>query len=96
MSIITKENIEFMEKKIKLENEDQKQDSQLRMVWFSLISSILYPILVIISDYLHLDNASKNLSEMSDIYFISVMGVVSVYFGSNAYKHRKSNKEKGE
>lgn len=85
---ITSENIDFQERKVKLINEDQKQDSQLRMVWFALLSSLLYPVLVIICFPLGYPDCAKLLTDMSDIYFISVMGLVGVYFGADAYIRR--------
>lgn len=88
MNKITEENIEFEERKLRLINEDQKQDSQLRMVWFALLSSLLYPVLVIVCFVLRFPDCAKLLTDMSDIYFISVMGLVGVYFGSDAYIRR--------
>lgn len=85
---ITPENIDFEERKLKLINEDQKQDSQLRMVWFALLSSLLYPVLVISCFSLGYPDCAKCLTDMSDIYFISVMGLVGVYFGADAYIRR--------
>lgn len=86
--LITPENIDFQERKVKLINEDQKQDSQLKMVWFALLSSLLYPVLVIICFSLDYPDCAKLLTDMSDIYFISVMGLVGVYFGADAYIRR--------
>ena len=85
MDEITEENIDFQERKIRIVNEDQKQDSQLRMVWFALLSSLLYPVLVMICFALGFPECARLLTDMSDIYFISVMGLVGVYFGADAY-----------
>lgn len=85
MDKITEENIDFQERKIRIVNEDQKQDSQLRMVWFALLSSLLYPVLVMICFSLGFPDCARLLTDMSDIYFISVMGLVGVYFGADAY-----------
>jgi hypothetical protein len=32
-----------------------------------------------------LENAAKLLEDMSNIYFMSISGLISVYFGANAY-----------
>lgn len=85
MDKITEENIDFQERKIRIVNEDQKQDSQLRMVWFALLSSLLYPVLVMICFSLGFPECARLLTDMSDIYFVSVMGLVGVYFGADAY-----------
>lgn len=85
MDKITEENIDFQERKIRIVNEDQKQDSQLRMVWFALLSSLLYPVLVMICFSLGFPECARLLTDMSDIYFVSVMGLVGAYFGADAY-----------
>lgn len=81
----TAENVDLKERLIKLENEDQKTDSQLLMCWFCLFSAELYPILIIICDFLCFEKALEKLADISDVFFLSVMGIVSVYFGSSAY-----------
>lgn len=85
---ITPENVDFEERKLRIINEDQKQDSQLRMVWFALLSSLLYPVLVMACFALGYPDCARLLTDMSDIYFISVMGLVGVYFGADAYIRR--------
>lgn len=87
-TIITPENIDFEERKLKLINDDQKKDSQLRMVWFALLSSLLYPVLVMVCFGVGYPECARCLTDMSDIYFISVMGLVGVYFGADAYIRR--------
>tara|TARA_R100000808_G_C2009143_1_gene62519 strand:- start:117 stop:452 length:336 start_codon:yes stop_codon:yes gene_type:complete len=77
------------ERMIKLEllkNEDQKQDAQLRMIWFALLSLLLFPALLMLSSIFGLDDAGKNLTEMSSIFFLTIGGLVSVYFGSQAIR----------
>ena len=77
------------ERMIKLEllkNEDQKQDAQLRMIWFSLLSLLLFPALLMLSSIFNLDDAGKNLTEMSSIFFLTIGGLVSVFFGSQAIR----------
>lgn len=55
------------------------------MVWFALLSSLLYPVLVMICFSLGFPECARLLTDMSDIYFVSVMGLVGVYFGADAY-----------
>ena len=77
------------ERMIKLEllkNEDQKQDAQLRMIWFALLSLLLFPALLMLSSIFNLDDAGKNLTEMSSIFFLTIGGLVSVFFGSQAIR----------
>jgi|TARA_R100001129_G_C5189171_1_gene210221 lipopolysaccharide export LptBFGC system permease protein LptF len=88
-NVISQEEYEQSERRIRLEllkNEDQKQDQQLRMIWYSLISLLIFPILLIFSSLYGLDDAGKNLTEMSSIFFLTIGGLVSVFFGSQAIK----------
>ena len=88
-NVISQEEYEQSERRIRLEllkNEDQKQDQQLRMIWYSLISLLIFPILLIFSSIYGLDDAGKNLTEMSSIFFLTIGGLVSVFFGSQAIK----------
>jgi len=82
---LTEQELIIRAKLLRLENEDQKEDSQRWMIWFLLGGMLLYPFLVIICSYFNLENAAKLLEDMSNIYFMSISGLVSVYFGSNAY-----------
>tara|TARA_R100001594_G_scaffold50369_2_gene83514 strand:+ start:117 stop:452 length:336 start_codon:yes stop_codon:yes gene_type:complete len=88
-NIISQQEYDESERKIRLEllkNEDQKQDAQLRMIWFSLLSLLLFPALLMISSIFKLEDAGKNLTDMSSIFFLTIGGLVSVYFGSQAMK----------
>lgn len=88
MKNITEENLEFKSKIVKLKNENDKEDSMRHMAWFSLSGLILYPTLVIFCDIFALSNALTILGSLAETYFISVSGLISVYFGSNAYIKR--------
>ena len=88
-NVISQQEYDESERKIRLEllkNEDQKQDAQLRMIWFSLLSLLLFPALLMISSIFKLEDAGKNLTDMSSIFFLTIGGLVSVYFGSQAMK----------
>ena len=88
-NVISQEEYEQSERRIRLEllkNQDQKEDQQLRMIWYSLISLLIFPILLIFSSLYGLDDAGKNLTEMSSIFFLTIGGLVSVFFGSQAIK----------
>ena len=88
-NIISDAEFEASERMIRLEllkNEDQKQDAQLRMIWFALLSLLLFPALLMLSSIFGLEDAGKNLTDMSSIFFLTIGGLVSVYFGSQAIK----------
>ena len=87
--IVSDAEFEQAERMIKLDllrNEDNKQDAQLRMCWFALISMLVYPALIMLSALLDMERAATLIAEMSSIFFLSVGGLVSIFFGSQAIK----------
>ena len=66
---LTEQELIIRAKLLRLENEDQKEDSQRWMIWFLLGGMLLYPFLVIICSYFNLENAAKLLEDMSNILF---------------------------
>ena len=90
--IVSDEEIAASERLQSLELQNEKADAQKNMCWFALWGMLLYPSLVLISSYLELDKGADILGSMSSIYYISVAGVVSVWFGSQAYSSLKNGK----
>ena len=68
----------------------EKADAQKNMCWLALLGMLLYPALVVLCDLLGLDKAAELLEAMSSIYFVSVGGLISVWFGSIAYQKTKN------
>jgi len=68
----------------------EKADAQKQMCWLALLGMLLYPTLVVICDLLGLDKAAELLEAMSSIYFVSVGGLVSVWFSAQAYTNTKN------
>ena len=90
-NIISQKEYDDSERAIRLEllkNQDQQEDSKLKMVWYSLFSLMVFPLLLMISSVFGLEDAGKNLSEMSSIFFLTIGGIVSVYFGANSYQKK--------
>lgn len=79
------------EKIIKIENIDKKEDAQRRMAWVALGGMITYPLITVLMSAFGLD--ASILSSMSDLYFISVAGIVAAFYGKEAYmsKHKGSS-----
>ena len=88
--IVSDEEIATSERLQQLEIQNEKADAQRNMCWFALRGMLLYPSLVLVSSYLQLDKGADILGSMSSIYYISVAGVVSVWFGSQAYSSSKN------
>jgi|TARA_R110000737_G_scaffold49019_1_gene69679 hypothetical protein len=64
-----------------MEDEDAQRDSQRAMAWFCLWGMLLYPVGVVATSGLGLDKAANIIGDMASIYFLSVAGVVGVFFG---------------
>lgn len=86
---LTQEEMEKMEWKVRLDNEDKREDAQRRMAWFALSGMILYPFAVVLSTIAGLEEATKVLGDMAATYFVSVAGIVAAFFGSQAYAKGK-------
>ncbi len=69
------------DKRRQIEDDDAHRDQTRKMAWFALWGMLLYPIGVVITGLLGLDNASSIIGSMASIYFVSVAGVVSVFMG---------------
>ena len=89
--VVSDAEIASSEKLQQLEVLHEKADAQKNMCWLALLGMLLYPSLVVISDLLGLDKSAEVLGDMSSIYFVSVGGLISVWFGSQAYTNSKNN-----
>ena len=69
------------DKRRRIEDEDAHRDQTRKMAWFALWGMLLYPVAVVFTSALGLDNASSIIGSMASIYFVSVAGVVSVFMG---------------
>ena len=69
------------DKRRRIEDEDAHRDQTRKMAWFALWGMLLYPLGVVCTSLLGLDNASSIIGSMASIYFVSVAGVVSVFMG---------------
>ena len=65
----------------KMIDADQKRDSQRKMAWFSLTGMLVFPLGVVLTEYMELPNASILLSSMSNIYYVSIAAIVASYYG---------------
>jgi nanoRNase/pAp phosphatase (c-di-AMP/oligoRNAs hydrolase) len=67
--------------KLEIEDADAQRDQQRKMAWFSLVGMLLYPFSVVLASWLGLSQAADILGAMASIYFVSVAGIVGVFFG---------------
>ena len=87
--IVTDEEIELYERKVRFENEDKKEDAQRNMAWFALAGMLLYPFSVVLAAGLSLHGAATILGNMAATYFVSVAAIVAAFYGGQAYAKKK-------
>tara|TARA_Y100000816_G_scaffold267205_1_gene228406 strand:+ start:149 stop:529 length:381 start_codon:yes stop_codon:yes gene_type:complete len=83
--------LELQDMKSDMENEDKKQDAQRYMAWFALWGMLLYPSLVVIANWVGLDQAAKILGDMAAVYFVSVAAIVAAFYGKEALAAKRTN-----
>ena len=88
---VTDAELALHERMIRLENEDKKEDAQRAMTWFALTGMLLYPFAVMGAIAFGGFEAAKILGSMAATYFVSVAGIVGIFFGSQAYSKGKSD-----
>ena len=56
-------------------------EERAMMAWFSLTGMLVFPLGVVLTEYMELPNASILLSSMSNIYYVSIAAIVASYYG---------------
>ena len=87
-----KEIAEFEHKKKLHENEDKKEDQIRAMAWFALWGMLLYPILILITSIVGVDDASSLIADIAPTYFASIAVLVSAFFGADAIANKGAKK----
>ena len=90
---VSDEELAMSERMQNLSVMHEKADAQRNMCWLALLGMLLYPSLVEVCDLLGLDKAATVLGDMSSIYFVSVGGLISVWFGAQAYQKTQNGKQ---
>jgi len=81
------------DRRLRMQDEDMQRNAIRSMSWFALFGMLLYPFAVIGAEIFGLTEAAKILGSMASIYFVSVAGIVSVFFGATALAKGKQNDE---
>jgi hypothetical protein len=81
------------DRRLRMQDEDMQRNAIRSMSWFALFGMLLYPFAVIGAEIFSLTEAAKILGSMASIYFVSVAGIVSVFFGATALAKGKQNDE---
>lgn len=74
-----------VERRLRIENEDKKQDAQRHMVWVALSGMLLYPALVLITSFIGSDPALSVLGSIAPTFFVSISAVVAAYYAKEGY-----------
>jgi hypothetical protein len=93
---VTQEEMDVIERIIELESRkakeadrDKREDAQRRMAWFALLGMLLYPVGIMLSDLLGLEQAANLLSSIAPTYFVAIAGLVAAFFGVQAWTSKK-------
>jgi len=82
--------LDLEDRRRRLDDENSKRDQQRAMVWFALSGMLLYPFSIVITALVGLDEAVSALSSIAGVYFVSVAGIVGVFFGvTNLNKNKE-------
>lgn len=80
--------LEFKRKE--LEDADAQRDAMRKMAWFALFGMLLYPIVIVFTSWLDVDDAATIVGNIAPTYFVAIAGLVAAFFGANAYSNAKS------
>ena len=84
--IVTDEELQTSQE-LRLRHE--RADAQRAMSWFALWGMLLYPSLVVVSEFFGMNQAASILGDMAAVYFVSVAGILAAFFGAQAWSNRK-------
>jgi hypothetical protein len=79
--------LEFKRKR--LEDEDAMRDAQRKMTWFALFGMLLYPVLILFTSTLDVDDAAQIIGDIAPTYFVAIAGLVAAFFGASAYSRSR-------
>ena len=81
--------IELESRKAKEEDRDKREEAMRRMTWFALFGMLLYPLTIMITSFLGLENAAKIIGDIAPTYFVAISALVAAFFGAQAYTSKK-------
>ncbi len=77
--------IELESRKAKEADRDKRESAQRKMTWFALFGMLLYPLGIVCTESLGLQNASDLLSDIAPTYFVAIAGLVAAFFGTQMW-----------
>lgn len=82
-------------KRRELEDQDAQRDAMRKMTWFALFGMLLYPVVIVFTSWLDVDDAAKIVGDIAPTYFVAISALVGVFFGANAYSASKKSEAAG-
>ena len=79
--------LEFKRKE--LEDQDAQRDAMRKMTWFALFGMLLYPIVIVFTSWIDVDDAAQIIGNIAPTYFVAISALVAAFFGANAYSTSK-------
>jgi hypothetical protein len=85
---VTEEEYQLYLDKMKreIEDDDNRRDAMRLMTYLSLSGMLLFPFSVIFTELMGLTRAGDLLTQMSNIYYVSIAAIVASYFGFSSVK----------
>ena len=90
--IVSDKELETSKELQELRLRHERADAQRAMRWFALWGMLLYPSLVVASEFFGLLQAASILGAMASVYFVSVAGILAAFFGAQAWSNRSNGK----
>ena len=90
--VVTDKELEMSRELQELKLRHERADAQRAMSWFALWGMLLYPSLVVASEFFGLTQAAAILGAMASVYFVSVAGILAAFFGAQAWSNRSNGK----
>ena len=87
--VVSDEEISTSKELQELQISHERADAQRAMSWFALWGMLLYPSLVVVSEFFGMNQAASILGDMAAVYFVSVAGILAAFFGAQAWSNRK-------
>jgi len=88
--VVTDDEMKAMERMLKIENDDKKEDQIRSMAWFALFGMLLYPAGIIAADWFAMGTSAQLLADIAPTYFVAISALVAAFFGASAYTKTKS------
>lgn len=90
--VVTEEELRMRKMMLEMEDEDAQRDAIRKMAWFALFGLLLYPLGIFATSLFGLEKAAQLIADIAPTYFASIAVLVSAFFGADALKGKKNDK----